>query len=409
LEGDSTVDRSSGLREREVGGAAAGAGSARIRDGAPFCVAVFLSARVFLSVLGVIGVHHVAPVSNLAGAPGVGDEQPSEPGWHNAVDGTDRWDAGWFTAIAKDGYVEGDGEAAFFPGFPLLVRAVMPLTGGNSLAAALLVSNTAFLAALLVLFALTTAEYGVAVARRTIVLTAFFPTAFFFLAPYSESLFLFCALAAFWFARRGTLTAAGIGAAAAASTRAIGVVLLPSLVAEAFRGHRAEGRPLAPGIVAALATLVGPALYLAWWGARGDLSAPIDAQAAWGRELTFPLVTLGDGLALAVRGLDSAVGRYWSADALIGAAALVPFALRWRSIRSPYLIYGASAVLVPLCYALPARPLLSLPRFVVVVFPVFWALALLLHDRRAFAAAIAFGCVGYALLAVAFMNWGFVF
>jgi hypothetical protein len=403
------VDRSSGLRDRETGAPSSDPGWPRVRDGAPFCIAVFLSARVFLSVLGVVGVHHVEPVTDLVGAPGPGDEQPSEPGWHNAVDGTDRWDANWFTAIASDGYTEGDGDAAFFPGFPLLVRAVTPLTAGEPLAAALLVSNAAFLAALLLLFALTTVEYGVAVARRTTVLTTFFPTAFFFLAPYSESLFLLCALAAFWFARRGTWTASGIAAAAAASTRAIGVVLLPSLVAEAFRGHRAEGRPLAPGIAAAFATLLGPALYLAWWGVRGDVSAPIDAQGVWGRELTFPLLTAGEGLALAIRGIGSTVGRYWTADALVGAAALVPFAMRWRSIRPQYLIYAASAVLVPLCYALPARPLLSFPRFLLVAFPVFWALALLLRDRRAFAAAVALGGVGYAVLAVTFMNWGFVF
>ena len=60
--------------------------------------------------------------------------------------------------------------------------------------AALLVSNLAFLGALLALFALTADAFGERIARRAIVVTALFPTAFFFLAPYTESLFLFLSM-----------------------------------------------------------------------------------------------------------------------------------------------------------------------------------------------------------------------
>jgi hypothetical protein len=403
------VDRSSSGLSRAIGIPAGNGESPRLRDGLPFCVAIFLSARVFLSVLGVVAVNHEEPVTDLAGAPGVGSEHPSEPGWHNAFDGTDRWDASWFQAIASEGYAEDDGRAAFFPGFPLLVRAATTLTGGHVLAATLVVSNLAFVAALVVLHALTTLEYGVSVARRAVVLAAFFPTAFFFLAPYSESLFLLCALMALWFARQGTWWAAGIAGACAAFTRVIGVVLLPSLAAEAFLRHREQDRRLAPGVIAAAATLLGPALYFAWWAARGEASAPIEAQAVWGRELTFPLITLGSALALGIRGVSSRMGRYWTADVLVSAAALVPLTWRWRSIRAPYLVYAALAALVPLCYPLSARPLSSFPRLALIVFPVYWALALLLQNHRAFGAVVALCCVGYAILAIEFMNWGFVF
>ena len=46
--------------------------------------------------------------------------------------------------------------------------------------------------------ALTRLELGAEAARRTVLFGAFFPTAFFLLAPYTEPLFLLLSIAAFW-------------------------------------------------------------------------------------------------------------------------------------------------------------------------------------------------------------------
>jgi Mannosyltransferase (PIG-V) len=380
----------------------------RLRDGLGFCVAVFLVARILLSALGVVGVGSLAPDPTAGGAKGAGTEVAATPGWHNAWDGTDRWDAAWYLRIAEQGYRTGDASAAFYPGYPLAIRLVAPFTGGEALAAALLVSNLAFLAALVVLFALTTEEFSRPIAQKTVLLLTFFPSSFFFLTPYSESLFLLFTVLSFRWARHNRWPGSGLAGAAAAATRSIGVVLSPALFAEAL-DQRREGRSLAPRAAWSAAVLLGPLLYAAYWAARGSATAPLDAQSFWYRKLTIPLVTVGKAIALGLRGLGSTRGLYWTADLLLTAAVIVPLVVGWRRLRGTYLVYVALGLLVPLAYPLPERPLLSMPRFEIVLFPAFWVIATYLEDRARSVAVIAIFAIGWAALAVAFMNWRFVF
>ena len=105
----------------------------RFRDGAIFVLAVFLCMRVALSMLAVGTVGRIE-----LPAAAVSSKVSVNQGWHNAFDGTDRWDAWWFQRIAVQGYEDG---AAFFPGYPLAIRGVMWALPLGSLGAALLVSN----------------------------------------------------------------------------------------------------------------------------------------------------------------------------------------------------------------------------------------------------------------------------
>src|SRR5439155_9241941 len=99
----------------------------RLRDGVLFCAVTFAAVRITLSLLAVLTVGAVHPPSSA----GSGMAVPATSGWHNAMDGTQRWDAGWFERIAQDGYRSGDASAAFFPGYPLAIRGltrVLPLS-----------------------------------------------------------------------------------------------------------------------------------------------------------------------------------------------------------------------------------------------------------------------------------------
>ena len=92
----------------------------------------------------------------------------------------------------------------------------------------------------MLLYDLTVHEYSEPVARRTVVYLAIFPTAFFFFAPYSESLFLLLSLSAFREASNDRWPTAAIAGVLAAMTRSIGIVLAPALVVMAFERHRAR-------------------------------------------------------------------------------------------------------------------------------------------------------------------------
>jgi Gpi18-like mannosyltransferase len=383
-------------------GSGVSADPTRIRAGAPFCLLVFVILRVTLSAVAVIGVRASGPVPGVP-TPGVASEASVTPGWHNALDGTDRFDAGWYIDISQHGYRPDDGSAAFLPLYPLSIIVVSRLLGGHELVAALLVSNVCFLLSLMVLHALTVEEYDLATARRSVVIAAAFPTSFFFLAPYSESLYLLLSLLTFRFARRRRWPASGVAGAAAAVTRSVGVALVPALAVQAWERRRAGDRWV-PAAVAACAVLVGPVLYVVYWFARGSARAPLHAQAGWDRHLTFPLTALWRGLTLGIQGATDTLGRYWTADLIVTALAVVPLVVGWKRVRASYAVYAAVSLLLPLSYPLAARPLLSVPRFVAVLFPVYWIWATYLSTRTRVTVAIALSAGAWCVLALAFMD-----
>jgi hypothetical protein len=382
-------------------------GTVRLRDGLKYCLLVFLAVRIGLSLLSVTGVGLIEPRGGALPAVAGWPIAPLEPGWQNAVTGTERQDAAWFLRIATHGYRDDDPGAAFFPLYPLTVRVVSWLPFIGPLGAALLVSNGAFLAALVMLYGLTRLEFGSdSIARRAVLFLAIFPTAFFFLAPYTESMFLLLSISAFWFARRDRWIAAALMAMLAAMTRNVGVLLAPALAVEAWHQWRVLRRPPLPRFAAAAATVLGPLAYFAYFQIRfADAWAPIDAQRHWGRDPTWPWVTLTDAARLATH-----LFSYWMVDLLIVGVVLVAVVGGFRILRAPYFTYAALTLLVELGAPSPDRPLLSMPRFVAVVFPAFWVIAVGV-ERRRLPEPLVVGsfAAGYGICALLFMNWWHIF
>jgi hypothetical protein len=377
-------------------------------DGVRPCLITFLAVRVGLLVVSALAVG-LFPARDAVNVPGW-IAPPLAHGWHGIFSAFERQDALWFLRIATTGYVPGDGSAAFFPLYPLVTRVVSFLSGGRPLLAAVVVSNASFFGSLLVLYDLTVTEFSEPVARRTIVYLAIFPTAFFFFAPYSESLFLLLSLVAFREARSDRWATAAVAGALAALTRSIGIVLAPALIVMAFERHQAGRGDLWPRVVAGAAVLLGPLAYLGWWGiAHGDALAPIHAQVNWQREAAFPILTLWNALRFAMGdGIQDPA--YWIIDALVVGVVIVAVVAGWRRLSPPYLVYAVGSLLLPLSYPFPPRPLLSMPRFVAVIFPAFWVMAEASERRRIPRSAIvATFAAGLGLLTVLFVNWWYIF
>ena len=377
----------------------------RLRDGLRPCLAVFLAARIGLSLFSVLAVGLIEPLDpvDVPGRAG----PPATQGWHNAIDATERQDAVWYLRLADEGWSPTDASAAFFPLYPLTVRAVAWVLPGDDLLAALLVSNLAFLGALLALFALTAEAFGDRGARRAIVVAAIFPTAFFFLAPYTESLFLFLSILAFREARHDRWGRVAVFGALAALTRSVGILLIPALLLDAFDRGRAGGRrALGARVAGAAAIALGPLSWFAWWGvAHGNWLAPLDAQAQWGRELQFPWVSLGHAVEYAWTSQS-----YWLLDLLLVSLAVGGLALALPALRPSEAIYGALSLLLPLVDPFADRPLLSVPRFAVVVFPALWGLSGVGLGRKLpepLVLSVLAG--GWAISALLFLNWRYLF
>ena len=383
---------------------------AESRQGIRYSLTVFLAVRLGLLILGLVAVELFPPLKPVS-VPGWRAQPLPDPGWQNAFTSFERFDALWFLRIASSGYRTGDGSAAFFPLYPLAIRAVSWVMGGHPFGAALLVSNAAIACGLCVVYALTASERSIATARRTVLLVALFPTSFFFFAPYSESLFLLLAATTYWAARSRRWAAAGAAGALAALTRNVGIVLAPALVVEAFH-QRSEGRgSVLPGLGAAVAVGIGTLAYLAyWWAKVGDWLAPIDQQANWQRTFSSPWATVVDGTRDAFRYLGNANGGYWLIDWLIVVPVVGASVFALLRYRPSYSVFLWGGLLIPLSFVFADRPLMSMPRFVLPLFPAFWALAELTERWRIpEKAVVAVGAAGLALLVVLFVNWYYIF
>jgi hypothetical protein len=375
-----------------------------------YCLRVYLLFRAGLLALGLLAAG-LLPHNGDVGVPGW--PAPPPMGWSTAVTAWETADALWYLRIGSQGYAVDDGSGAFFPLFPLLIRAVGTLTGGQWLLAAYVVSNVALVVALVLLYRLTEREFSTSMARKAVLYLCAFPTGFFLFAPYSESLFLALSIGAVYAARTRRWGLAALLGLLAALTRSPGVLLAVPLAVEALLQARAAGpawrerlRPLAAGAGASLATVGGLLLYLGYWQVQADdWRRPIDLQrSGWGKESAWPWETLWAGAEVAVQFPGSNPGGYFLVDflmVLLVMAAGVWVALR---VRLTYAAYLWASVVFPLFLMWPGRPLLSLPRIYLVIFPTVWALARLAERFRAHDAVLVVSAGAMTVLATMFAS-----
>lgn len=371
-----------------------------------YCVTVYLVVRAALFAVGLLAVG-LLPGEKPEGIPGWAPP-PLDGGWHQAVTAWERADAQWYLRIASDGYRTDDGSGAFFPLYPILVRVVGLLTGGRWLLAAYVVANLALIVALVLLFRLTALEMSEAHARRVVLYACVFPTGFFLFAPYTESLFLALSIGCLYAARRRVWWVAAVLGVLAAATRSPGVLLAPALAVEAVLQWRDDGsiRRLTGRLLAAAAVPLGLLAYLAYWAVRGsNWRQPLDLQkSGWGKEYAWPWETLWQAVRIVGQFPGSYPGGYYLVDVLV--AALVMAAGIWviRRARATYAVYLWAGIVLPLLLMWPGRPLLSVPRLYVVLFPALWALSRFAERWRAHDAVVASSAAFMALLAAAFVG-----
>jgi hypothetical protein len=319
-----------------------------------------------------------------------------------------RWDACWYGKIAAFGYEAGTDATAFFPAFPLLVRAAaVPLVGHVALAG-MLANLVLSVVALAGLHRLVARDLGVRVADRTILYLSIFPAAIFLYAPFTEALFLAATAWAFVGAREGRWWLAAGAALVAGLTRTQGILLVLPLAWEAVAAWRAGSvrrASVAGPAVAVLAPLVGFATFA--WYTSAIVGLPLfDAQDAWGgREFHPPWETVAAALDWIAAGGQS------SGVELLNVATLLLFAgvtvLAVRRLPGSYSLYAAASIAL-IAVRLQPIPLTSTTRLLLVVFPVFAALGIAGRHRRFDLAWTIVSVLLLGVVAVVFVRGDFV-
>lgn len=156
------------------------------------------------------------------------------------------WDGGWYIAAAQHGWphtvpMSGGAPAystlAFFPGFPLSIRAVHFL-GLGWLFAGFVTALLFQIAMVVLVWQLFKEIWGESVADRGLLLFLVFPGAIAFSLIYSEPMLFAAAAACFLALRRRWWTVAGLSAAVGTAVRPVGAALIACCAWEAFRAVR---------------------------------------------------------------------------------------------------------------------------------------------------------------------------
>jgi mannosyltransferase PIG-V len=333
--------------------------------------------------------------------------RPFGPAGNALVAPLARWDSVWYLAIANDGYPADDPRrAAFFPLYPLLVRTANALVREPILAGAL-VSLVCFAVALVLLHRLTALELGAPAARATVWALALFPASVFFSAVYSEALYLMLSVGCLYAARTGRWGWAGVAGALGAATRSAGVLLVvPLAVVWLARGER---RPRGAAAIA-LVPLGLVAFCAALAAGGGDALAPFHAQDTWFRHFAGPFAGVWDGATAAWRGLHHLDDDAARADVVLFVFLVlaVPAVVgTLRRLPAAYGAYVVAALALPLSYPVGPQPLMSLPRFLAVLFPLFMWLGAWMADggRGRRLAVLAPSSVGLVAVTVVFATW----
>jgi hypothetical protein len=215
--------------------------------------------------------------------------------WHRVLT---VYDASWYQRIAIYGYgrhlrlvlphVAGARYSpwAFYPGYPLLIRALHDVTQIRYDTAAFLLALVLAGLAVRAVYALGEAYGGASVARGSVVLFAGWPGSAAMNLPYSEGLFIAAAAASLAALLRKRWLLAGVLGAVATLTRAIGLALVVAAVVVAVREWRVNHDRAA--VVAPLLTAAGVGSFYAYgWWRTGDPFVWRHAEDLWHQRLDF--------------------------------------------------------------------------------------------------------------------------
>jgi hypothetical protein len=282
--------------------------------------------------------------------------------------------------------------------------------------------------------------------------------ALFFSAVYTDALYMALSVGLFLSARRGRWAWAGVLGALAAATRSTGLMLLvPAVLLYAYgpRTDRPPDRPRrAPAggrelfsrarRLARLATPryriridvlwlalipAGVAAYCAWLALDGGSAlGPFHAERSWYRHFAGPYGGAWDGIVAGWDGLrqllsfqthhvyfrlaggSPAIAAYHNLMELAFLALALPALVGvLRRLPLAYGAYVLAAMALPLSYPVTPQPLMSVPRYLVVLFPFsIWLGAWLAERARLRRPALAASVCLLVFFTAQFATWHWV-
>lgn len=313
------------------------------------------------------------------------------------------FDGVYYLIIAARGYTVDN--SGFFPLFPLIINAVSSIFGSvqafdlRQYFIALILASVFLASALLFIHKLVRFDYDSNVAMLTILAVLVFPTSFFFASIYSESLFLLLTILSFYFARKKKWLFASVFGSLLTATRVVGIAIIPALIYEFIKNEKNLFQKKALSL---LLTPLGLLLYMYFnlkeWGnplqfmsAQGNLAN----ERSIDQIILFPQTIYRYFNILT--NVSPSIYEWWIAllelSAFIFASIMLLIAWK-KKIRFSYILFSIVALLIPAS----TGTFTGMPRYVLILFPIFIALSLVKNKWIKY----AYSVIGLILLAVLF-------
>lgn len=292
------------------------------------------------------------------------------------------WDSQWYLKIARDGYFTGSftemsdiAVYAFFPLFPLLIYFLNFLFS-NLVISGLFVSFICSVVTVIYLYKLINLDYPHLIARNSIIYYLLFPTAFFFSAIYTESLFLMLVVLTFYYAREQKWWLCSFFGVLCSLTRTIGVLLLFPILIEYFKSLGSNNFKIRfnKNIVWLLIMPLGLGIYqLFIWLTTNNFSTYFISQKFWGRQM----FNFGAYITH-LTNLTFHSFKYSFLDLVTVIIFIFMLYHIYKRLRFSYFLYSVLIMILPLLSA----NLMSMTRLVLISFPHYILLALWTSDYK---------------------------
>ncbi|WP_303774318.1 hypothetical protein [Anaerolinea thermophila] len=370
-----------------------------------FVLPIWLGMRLLSHLIG-FWVWRIRPLPPPVGMRFYEGLEPVVQGWRGALFGVwQRWDTIFYQIIAEQGYSV-QKVSLFFPLYPLTARVLAQLTGMGTLEALYVVSTLGYLAALILLYALLADTFNTTIARRGVLALAVFPSSFFFLALYPQSMELALVLASVFLARKRRWLGSAVTALLAGLTHSTALPLAVILLVEAVQFIRRNTHPWRWTVlgVAGMPAL-GVGWFWAWRVSQGFPSFLQSYEQEFFRYPAPPWTNLVKWLMLLPQHLSSP-------DWVINSVALflVVWSLiwGWKKIPASWLAFQALVLFMALGLGDARDPLFAYNRYILMGFSLFAALGWWADTPLKRLTGFALGVFGQLALMALFLLWIFI-
>jgi len=339
-------------------------------------------------------------------------EKGGEPGfWDTFVPIWARWDVSHYVEIADHGYVT-DGDMAknicFFPLFPTLMALVHGILRFISTeTAGMLISNAASFGGLWFLHKIVSKRWDGDTADRAIIYVATFPTAYFFLAAYTEGLFFIFVVGAFYYLDEDKWFEAALWGALASATRLTGgLIAVCWLIKWVQKNGWKPSLKMWPIVIAPLGFVAYIILNQVVW--HDPLKFLEFQKTAWYHESAAPWTSFYETAAHYVFAPLRDMRSWWYRDIMEFVAAIIGYVVAvlvlWRIGLAEGIYCLASVILWT-----SNKWWMSGPRFLLVLFPMFMYLASRKWPKMVHQSIWAISLVAQMAFAIAFIQreWAF--